>query len=191
MPTMLVILTKLTKRSMIQRNCQNLKRVVHSRTDQAWSRTINVKKIKKNKKKRRKTPPKKPKQRKHKWDMLSLSVRATNITRMHLCISSLIDCTDMSHFLRFEYCIIYICLKATMGGSGIRGHWTSVETNSKLSKIFPEPPMVAFKQPSSLRNLLGRTEISKPNTTIGKSHSLWRQTLQMLQTYATLVIVYQ
>jgi hypothetical protein len=31
--------------------------------------------------------------------------------------------------------------------------------------------MVAFKQPNSLRNMLVRAEISKPNTTIGKSHS--------------------
>jgi hypothetical protein len=31
--------------------------------------------------------------------------------------------------------------------------------------------MVAFKQPNSLRNLLVQAEISKPNTTIGKSHS--------------------
>jgi hypothetical protein len=53
----------------------------------------------------------------------------------------------------------------------IREHWTSVETNSKLSKVFPEPPMVAFKQPNSLRNLLVRENISKPNTTICKSHS--------------------
>jgi hypothetical protein len=46
-----------------------------------------------------------------------------------------------------------------------------VEQKSKLSKIFPQPPMVAFKQPNSLRNLLVRAEISKPNTTIGKSHT--------------------
>jgi hypothetical protein len=31
--------------------------------------------------------------------------------------------------------------------------------------------MVAFKQPNSLRNLLVWVEMSKPNTTIGKSHS--------------------
>jgi hypothetical protein len=53
----------------------------------------------------------------------------------------------------------------------IRGHWTTVEKKSKLSKVFPEPPMVAFKQPNNLRNLLVRAEMSKPNTTIGKSHS--------------------
>jgi hypothetical protein len=53
----------------------------------------------------------------------------------------------------------------------IRGHWTSVEKHFKLSKVFPEPPMVAFKQPNSLRNLLVRAEMSKPNTTIGNSHS--------------------
>ena len=48
---------------------------------------------------------------------------------------------------------------------------TSVEKNSKLSKVLPEPPMIAFKEPNSLRNLLVRAEISKPNTTMGKSHS--------------------
>ena len=48
----------------------------------------------------------------------------------------------------------------------VREHWTSVEKNSKLSKVFPEPPMVACKQPNSLRNLLVRAEISKPSTTI-------------------------
>jgi hypothetical protein len=44
----------------------------------------------------------------------------------------------------------------------------SVEKNSKLSKVFPAPPMVAFKQTNNLRNLLVRADISKP---IGKSHS--------------------
>ena len=63
----------------------------------------------------------------------------------------------------------HTCLRNSF--NTIRGHWTSVEKKFKLSKVFPEPPMAAFKQPSSLRNLLGRTEISKPNTTIGKSHS--------------------
>jgi peptide-methionine (R)-S-oxide reductase len=53
----------------------------------------------------------------------------------------------------------------------IREHWTSVEKNSKLSKVFPETHMVAFKQPNSLRNLLLRAEMSRPNTAIGKSHS--------------------
>ena len=50
-------------------------------------------------------------------------------------------------------------------------HRTSVEKNSKLSKVLPEPPMIAFKQPNSLRNLLVRAEISKPNTIMGKIHS--------------------
>ena len=40
-----------------------------------------------------------------------------------------------------------------------------------LSKVFPEPPIVAFKQPNSLRSLCLHAEISKPNTTIGKSLS--------------------
>ena len=42
---------------------------------------------------------------------------------------------------------------------------------STLSKVFPEPTMVAFKQPHSLGNLLVWAEIATHNTTIGKSHS--------------------
>lgn len=49
----------------------------------------------------------------------------------------------------------------------IRDHWTAIEKHSKLSKIFPEPPMIAFKQPNSLRNILVRADLSKPNHTVG------------------------
>ncbi|XP_071150518.1 uncharacterized protein [Mytilus edulis] len=53
----------------------------------------------------------------------------------------------------------------------IREHWKSVEKNSKLSKIFPEPPMIAFRQPSSLRNLLVRAEVSDNRSTSGECRS--------------------
>ncbi|XP_063448139.1 uncharacterized protein LOC134727687 [Mytilus trossulus] len=53
----------------------------------------------------------------------------------------------------------------------IREHWKSVEKNSKLSKIFPEPPMIAFRQPSSLRNLLVRAEVSDNRSTPGECRS--------------------
>ena len=53
----------------------------------------------------------------------------------------------------------------------IRELWASVEKQSKQYNNFPAPPMVAFKQPNSVRNLLVRAEMSKPSTTIGKSHS--------------------
>ena len=53
----------------------------------------------------------------------------------------------------------------------IRELWASVEKQSKQYNNFPAPPMVAFKRPNSVRNLLVRAEMSKPSTTIGKSHS--------------------
>ena len=43
-----------------------------------------------------------------------------------------------------------------------------IERNSTLSKIFPEPPMIAFKQPDSLKNLLVRTDISKSHNARGE-----------------------
>lgn len=61
------------------------------------------------------------------------------------------------------------CLKNSH--NTIREHWASVERNSTLSKVFPEPPMIAFRQPDSLRSLLVRAEISKPNLTPGESRS--------------------
>ena len=53
----------------------------------------------------------------------------------------------------------------------IREHWTSVEKKSKQYNIFPATPMVALKQSNSMKNLLVWAEMSKPSTTIGKSHS--------------------
>ena len=91
--------------------------------------------------------------------------KANNISR-----SSLLQYKEKQKCKRTPCVLTYHpCLRNSF--NTIRGHWTSVEKNSKLSKVFPEPPMVAFKQPNSLRNLLVWVEMSKPNTTIGKSHS--------------------
>ena len=91
--------------------------------------------------------------------------KAHNISR-----SSLLQYKEKQKYKRTPCVLTYHpCLRNSF--NTIREHWTSVEKKSKLSKVFPDPPMVAFKQPNSLRNLLVRAEMSKPNTTIGKSHS--------------------
>jgi peptide-methionine (R)-S-oxide reductase len=91
--------------------------------------------------------------------------KANNISR-----SSLLQNKEKRKCKRTPCVLTYHpCLRNSF--NTIRGHWTSVEKKFKLSKVFPEPPMVAFKQPNSLRNLLVRAEMSKPNTTIGNSHS--------------------
>lgn len=53
----------------------------------------------------------------------------------------------------------------------IREHWKVVENNTKLSKMFPNPPVMAFRKPNSLKNLLVRAEISHPVTTTGECRS--------------------
>ena len=84
--------------------------------------------------------------------------------------SSLLQYKEKQKCKRTPCVLIYHpCLRNSF--NTILGHWTSVEKNSKLSKVFPEPTMVAFKQRNSLRNLLVRAEMLKPNTTIDKSHS--------------------
>jgi hypothetical protein len=100
--------------------------------------------------------------------------KAHKITR-----SSLLQHKEKQKCKRTPCVLTYdACLRNSF--NTIYEHWTSVEKNSKLSKAFPEPPMVAFQQPSNLKNLLVRAEIYKPNTTIGKSHFMWRQMLHML-----------
>ena len=48
-------------------------------------------------------------------------------------------------------------------------HWPSVEKSSKLSKIFPDPPMVAFKQPDSLKSHLVRAEMGSSYVPSGEN----------------------
>ena len=62
---------------------------------------------------------------------------------------------------------IPVCETASTPFVGI-GHQSKKIQNCP---VFPHPPMIAFKQPNSLRTLLVRAEISKPNTIMGKSHS--------------------
>ena len=40
----------------------------------------------------------------------------------------------------------------------IKKHWSSMTKDPILKKIFPEPPMLAFKQPSNLRSMLVRAK---------------------------------
>ena len=42
----------------------------------------------------------------------------------------------------------------------IREHWTVIQKHPKLSKVFPEPPVMAFRRPKSLRDQLVRAEVS-------------------------------
>ena len=63
-------------------------------------------------------------------------------------MSSLLQYKEKQKYKRTPCVLTYhSCLLNSF--NTIRGHWTSVEKNSKLSKVFPEPPMVAFKQPNT------------------------------------------
>jgi hypothetical protein len=84
--------------------------------------------------------------------------KAHNISR-----SSLLQYKEKQKCKRTPCVLTYHpCLRKSF--NTIREHWTSVQKTSKLYKILPEPPMVAFKQPNSLRSMLVRVATSKPST---------------------------
>jgi hypothetical protein len=41
----------------------------------------------------------------------------------------------------------------------LQKHWKTMSADSKMLKIFPKPPMVAFRQPANLKNMLVRAKL--------------------------------
>jgi hypothetical protein len=52
---------------------------------------------------------------------------------------------------------------ATTGGI-VRHHWKEIEKSETLAKLFPEPPVVAFRRPKSIKDTLIRAAVSRPST---------------------------
>jgi hypothetical protein len=42
----------------------------------------------------------------------------------------------------------------------VRHHWKEIEKSESLEKLFHEPPIVAFRQPKSVKDTLVRTAVS-------------------------------
>ena len=42
----------------------------------------------------------------------------------------------------------------------VRHHWNEIEKSETLAKLFPEPPVVAFRQPKSIKDTLVRAAVS-------------------------------
>jgi hypothetical protein len=50
----------------------------------------------------------------------------------------------------------------------IRHHWKEIEKSETLAKLFPEPPVVAFRRPKSIKDTLVRVAVSRPSLTVGQ-----------------------
>ena len=50
----------------------------------------------------------------------------------------------------------------------IRHHWKEIEKSETLAKLFPEPPVVAFRRPKSIKDTLVRAAVSRPSSTVGQ-----------------------
>lgn len=50
----------------------------------------------------------------------------------------------------------------------IRHHWKEIEKSETLSKLFPEPPVVAFRRPRSIKDSLVKAAVSAPSTAVGQ-----------------------
>jgi hypothetical protein len=51
----------------------------------------------------------------------------------------------------------------------IRHYWKEIQKSETLTKLFPEPPVVAFRRPKSTKDTLVRAAVSRPSSTVGQS----------------------
>ena len=50
----------------------------------------------------------------------------------------------------------------------VRHHWKEIEKTETLAKLLPEPPVVAFRRPKSIKDTLVRAAVSSPSSTVGQ-----------------------
>jgi hypothetical protein len=50
----------------------------------------------------------------------------------------------------------------------VRHHWKEIEKSETLVKLFPEPVVVAFQLPKSIKDTLVRAAVSRPSSTVGQ-----------------------
>jgi hypothetical protein len=49
----------------------------------------------------------------------------------------------------------------------VRHHWKEIEKSETLAKLFPEPPVVAFRRSKSIKDTLVRAAVSRLSSTVG------------------------
>jgi hypothetical protein len=50
----------------------------------------------------------------------------------------------------------------------VHHHWKEIEKSETLAKLFLEPPIVAFRQPKSIKDTLVRAAVSRPSSTVSQ-----------------------
>ena len=58
--------------------------------------------------------------------------------------------------------------KITVNAFIVRHHWKEIEKSETLAKLFPEPPVVAFRRSKSIKDTLVRAAVSRPSSTVGQ-----------------------
>jgi hypothetical protein len=53
----------------------------------------------------------------------------------------------------------------------VRHYWKEIEKSETLAKLFPEPPVVAFWRPKSIKDTLVRASVHRPSSTVGQCKS--------------------
>jgi hypothetical protein len=48
----------------------------------------------------------------------------------------------------------------------VRHHWKEIQKGETLTKLFPVPPVVAFRRPKSINDTLVRAAVSRPSSTV-------------------------
>jgi hypothetical protein len=50
----------------------------------------------------------------------------------------------------------------------VRHHWKEIQKSETMTKLFPEPPIVAFQRPKSIKDILVIAAVSRPSSTVGQ-----------------------
>jgi hypothetical protein len=67
--------------------------------------------------------------------------------------------------------ILLSCRLAIEKISGIvHHHWKEIEKSEMLAKLFPEPPVVAFRRPKSIKDTLVRAAVSRPGWALSPTY---------------------
>jgi hypothetical protein len=82
-------------------------------------------------------------------------------------IHNLLEYKETKIKKRVPFVLVYRLSLEEIAGI-VRHHWKDVEKSGTLAKLFPEPPVVAFRPPKSIKDTLVRAVVYKPSLTVGQ-----------------------
>jgi hypothetical protein len=101
----------------------------------------------------------------HPPDILTLKEKYSKARKMNR--NDLLEYKEKKINKRVPLVLTYHPSLAKIAGI-VRHHWKEMKKSETLAKLFPEPPVVAFRRPKSIKDTLVRAAVSRPSSTVGQ-----------------------